>query len=193
MNNFSAAAIRHSYHSANWALDVNLNSVKKYIDQFAKVFEIVELSTERPKRPFRSFKVTIDSNYDPAFHDPSKWPAGVITSRWWQTKKKLSNEINQISEEIQGQIITPELEVNFNSNTNKHTINCSAENLVPKSNATPAATTSLKKNANPSKSVDFGITILDDSNQNHNEALSNETTENNNNVQNESMNEEDQE
>ena len=79
------------------------------------------------------------------------------------------------------------------ANTNKPTINYSSEKLVPKSNATPAATTSLKKNANPSKSVDFDITILDDSNQNHNEALSNETTENNNNVQNESMNEEDKE
>ena len=50
-----------------------------------------------------------------------------------------------------------------------------------------------QKSANPSKSVEFGITILNDSNQNHDEAINTETTEKNNHVQNEPMNEENQE
>ena len=86
VNNFAAASKKHSYHTSKWSLKVNINSVKEYIGKFSKIFEIVELSTQRLNRPFRSFKITIESNHDPKFRNADYWPAGVQISKWWQAK-----------------------------------------------------------------------------------------------------------
>lgn len=80
------------YYVGQWGLAVNPECLRKYINTFAKVIAITELSTHVERRYFRSFKVTVESYNADDMLTSANWPGGVKVCRWWERNNNYRNQ-----------------------------------------------------------------------------------------------------
>jgi hypothetical protein len=85
-------------------LNTNVEKMKRYIESFATVLEVVELGTKRSYRYFRSFKVTVESYDSNNMLNPENWPSGVKVARWFQRNN--GKDINKAKKSPVNQPVT---------------------------------------------------------------------------------------
>jgi len=110
------------YYTGQWSNKTDIDSLRSYVNNFAKVINIEELSTHIQNRKHKSFKLVVESYCNEAIIDSSNWPGGVQVTRWRGPTKKPKN-YNQFNEQ---QIVTGtnQKQLNFQvNNKNKHIIN----------------------------------------------------------------------
>ena len=75
-------ARRHYFFCGRWALSATIDKVKKYIQNFADLLEIVELNEGFPNRATRAFKIVVSASSSAAMLDGTNWPSDVVLRRW---------------------------------------------------------------------------------------------------------------
>ncbi|RNA12737.1 hypothetical protein BpHYR1_033930, partial [Brachionus plicatilis] len=88
----------YDYYVGQWSMRTTPDILKQYINKFAKVIGIVELSTHVERRYFRAYKVSVESFCAEAMLTSSNWPGGIEVCRWY--KHWLSEEEAYIIQEI---------------------------------------------------------------------------------------------
>jgi hypothetical protein len=121
----------YSYYVGQWCMNTTPDILKKHINNFAKVIEIVELSTHLANRHFRAFKVTVESFCADAMLTGSNWPGGVRVERWYKRTKK--DEENRYVNKV----VTSSRSINRNNdvNTNVGPSNNDQETQLPVENS----------------------------------------------------------
>lgn len=79
----------YHYYVGQWCMKTSPEILKNYISKFARVIDVVELSTHIEKRYFRAFKVSVESFCAEAMLTSSNWPGGIQVERWYRRTKKV--------------------------------------------------------------------------------------------------------
>ena len=104
ISDLKAAGRPFYFYVGQWDLNTNVEKMKRYIESFATVLEVVELGTKRSYRYFRSFKVTVESYYSNNMLNPENWPSGVKVARWFQRNN--GKDINKAKKSPVNQPVT---------------------------------------------------------------------------------------
>lgn len=82
----------YEFYCGFWSTNADKESVSEYINKFARVSKIEELTVKHSH--YKSFHVSVSSKYNDLMLDANNWPSGVRVKRFFFSSGKRSNDQN---------------------------------------------------------------------------------------------------